>query len=224
LIQTITTDYAHYLLNNGAWAHVPIRKTVTWNQQNLVSKVETDFDTVAITGGTATWSNPIEIREYDWGTGAPGGLSRRTAFNYLHLQNVNYKNVNTADRVTSKIVYDGAGVVAAQTTFTYDGVAVTATSGAPQHDYTNYGSGNNVRGNLTKVAQGVPFLEPGRGEPTGACVLGLPNHSAENNRNKDALQAAHEVCAKEVAGRLPPPLLPLTYQGLHLLIGGKYAV
>jgi YD repeat-containing protein len=152
LLKTVQADH------DGALQ--PIRKTVTWNQTNQVSKTETDWDQFAVPGwppGTISWGNPVEQREYDYGVGAPGSLVRRTHFNYLHLTNSNYSNLNIADRLTSKIVYDGAGNVVAQTQTIYDGSSLVQTStcngtgGAPQHDYCNFGSSNLIRGNPTQV-------------------------------------------------------------------------
>jgi hypothetical protein len=155
LLKTALTDYTAYTLGHTSNnIQVPTRVTTTWNQTNQVTKTEMDRDTAAVTGGTTTWNNVLEERDYDWGnSGLPGPLIRKTHFNYLHLQNSSYKNVNIADRPTSKIAYDAVGNIIAQTTYTYDGSAVTDTSGAPGHDYTNYSSGNNIRGNITKTSR-----------------------------------------------------------------------
>ena len=160
LLKTVTTDYQFYSIGHGTfygatYIVLPIRETTTWNQQNLVRKTETDWDTVTSGYNTITWQNPVERREYDWSTGAPGALLKRTDYNYLHLQNSTYLNKNIADRVTSVIIYDGSGNITAQTTTAYDGSALTATSGAPNHDYTNFGSSNLLRGNPTTISRWV---------------------------------------------------------------------
>ncbi len=108
-----------------------------------------------------TWGNVSEKREYDWGTGTPGPLLRRTSYSYLHTDtsvtpNVNralYLAANIADRPTSEIVKDGAGYIIAQTKYYYDEGTLTPTSNAVGHDYTNYGSSYKVRGNLTRVSR-----------------------------------------------------------------------
>jgi YD repeat-containing protein len=155
LVKTENIDYS-----TSTGATLPIRITTTWNLPNLVSKVETDYDSFSIPGTTllASASNPIARREYDWATGAPGNLLRRTAFNYLHLTNSTYLNANILDRVTSKTVYDslnntcqGLSQACAQTTYSYDSTAITSTSGAPNHDYSGHGSTFTVRGNLTQT-------------------------------------------------------------------------
>ena len=151
-LKTVTHDYTSYKYSNG-YTFVPIRDTTTWNQQNLVSKVETDWDTISVPDfnggtGTVTWKNPVAVREYDWGNGGPGPLLRNTTYDYLHLDNGNYLQRNIADRVTAQYVYDGVGNLAAATTNSYDQIAVWADSGgAPSHD-SNFGTGNNIRGNL----------------------------------------------------------------------------
>ncbi|NDQ55551.1 MAG: RHS repeat protein [Acidipila sp.] len=56
--------------------------------------------------------------------------------------------------MTSKIVYAGTSTTpAAQTTYAYDGSALTQTSGAPNHDYTKFSYTNLVRGNLTQLSR-----------------------------------------------------------------------
>lgn len=158
LLKTETTDYTTLTLGTAGLIDantitLPIRTTTTWNQTNQVMKVENDWDTAGVAGGTTTWKNVLERREYDYGNGAPGQLLRRTHYNYLHLQNSTYLNANITDRPTSKVVYDGAGNTLAQRSYQYDGTAVSGPTSAPGHDYTSYSVSNNVRGNLTLLSQ-----------------------------------------------------------------------
>jgi YD repeat-containing protein len=158
LIKTVQTDYTSYG-GGTSWTMAPIRETTTWSQTNQVTKTETDWDTFTVTNGTSTftttWKNPIERREYAFGSGTPGALVRRTHSNYLHLTNSTYRNANIANRATSQIVYDGSGVIQAQTTTAYDGSALAITSGVPNHDYTNFSSTYLIRGNPTTVSRWV---------------------------------------------------------------------
>jgi len=164
LLKTVQTDY----WTTGEPAILPTRETTTWNQQNLVSKVEMDYDSwVASTFNTSTFyataGNVVEKREFDYGTGASGSQVRTTQNGYLHLSNSTYRGLNIADKVTSKKIYagsSGSGTLVAQTLNTYDGVAIPAagnTSGspAPNHDYTNYPASFNYRGNLTQISKGL---------------------------------------------------------------------
>jgi RHS repeat-associated protein len=165
LLKTVTTDYQFYSIGHGTfygatYIVLPIRETTRWNQQNLVRKTETDWDTVTSGYDTITWQNPVERREYDWATGAPGALLKRTHYNYLHLQNSTYLNKNIADRVTDVAVYDstsntcqGVSNPCSETITGYDGSALTSTSVAPNHDYTNFSFSNMVRGNPTTITR-----------------------------------------------------------------------
>lgn len=154
LLMTKATDYnlIRFTKYTGA-GYIPIRETTTWNQVNLVKKKETDWDLYSYAGGTPTWSNPVEVRQYDWGTGAAGALLTRTHINYKHLEPSSpYLTANIADLPASKIVYDASGTPQAQATYTYDGTAVSQTSNVPTHDAA-YGPSNNLRGNLTQESE-----------------------------------------------------------------------
>jgi RHS repeat-associated protein len=165
LIKTVQTDYLDNIaVVDTAKIRLAIRETTTWNQQNLVSKVETDWDVKAVSpvNSTFSWKNPVERREYDWGTGVPGGLLRRTHYAYRHLESTgqNYLNANIADLPTLVQTFDGANNLMAQTQNTYDGTALTGTNtgtcqapSVPGHDYCNYGPSNLVRGNLTQSSR-----------------------------------------------------------------------
>jgi RHS repeat-associated protein len=164
-----TVDIGFNMAVTGA--PVPTSHTTTWAATNQVSKVETDYETMTVTmfpDGTqgpqtapVTWGNVQEKREYDWGSGAPGSLLRRTTYTYLHTDtSVNpnsnraaYLAANIADRPTSEIVRDGAGNIISQTKYYYDEGTLTPTSNAVQHDYTGYGPSYILRGNLTRVSK-----------------------------------------------------------------------
>src|SRR5262249_24569357 len=124
-------------------------------------KTETDYETSTTSCSpgicvhnpyTITWLNPTNVREYDWGSSAPGPLLRTTSYTYLHAANTNYLNANIADLPISITIYDGNGNQVAQSKTGYDETALTGTSGAPNHDYTNFGTGNLLRGNATTVS------------------------------------------------------------------------
>src|SRR6185437_3710050 len=159
LLKTVRTDYSNLSVNVGDSDDPtltvrelarPIRVT-TILDNGLTSKVETDYDPLPDTNGVISFSrsNVTERREFDYGQGAPGPLLRRTDYTYLHNANSAYATANIVDKVLNTTVYDGAGNIVAQSQNGYDATALTATSAAPNHDYTNFGSGNTVRGNLT---------------------------------------------------------------------------
>lgn len=124
---------------NGTAITLPItnRTVITTLPNNLQSK-HTDL--------LNTYGVPTEIDDYDYGSGAPGALLRKTTITYASLGNI------TALRQTVT-VYNGAGTQVAQTKYNYDETAVTATSGTPQHI-----SVSGSRGNLTSINYPVSGL------------------------------------------------------------------
>lgn len=162
LVKTIQTDYQ----TGNVPAVLPIHETTTWNQQNIVSRTETDYDSYPAwtyngTTNNISASNPIEKREFDYATSTWGSLIRTTDFGYLHLSNPTYLSLNILDKVTSNKVFAGSsqtGSLAAQTLTSYDGVAIsgnTSASPAPNHDYTTFPASYNTRANLTQVSRGL---------------------------------------------------------------------
>jgi RHS repeat-associated protein len=122
----------------------------TWVMAGNDSKVAKTY--------TTSRGNVTEIREYDWGVGAPGALLRRTSNVYGLNSNSNYLSRNIIDKITQQTIYDGTGAQVAQTQYEYDNYAagqnaMIGTSGAPapQHDYTNYSTSMSFRGNVTRV-------------------------------------------------------------------------
>jgi RHS repeat-associated protein len=152
LFKTISTDFQVV-----QQTLLPIRETTTWNQQNLVMKTETDWDTMFISGvGTITWRNPIERRTFDWGAGTFGAELQRVHSSYRHLESdgTAYLNFNIADMPTLVETYDGSNNLVAKTQNYYDGSSLTSTGtcqapGVPNHDYCNTSA--TTRGNLTQV-------------------------------------------------------------------------
>ena len=140
-----------YLLGNIR----PISVTTTL-KNGLVSQTQTDYETFSYNGQTWTRTNPTEVREYDYGNGAPGALLRRSDYTYLHNSNSTYANLNIVDRVTQKTVYDGHSNQMAQTTNEYDNYShprqPMLASGAVQHSST-FGTTYTTRGNLTASSQ-----------------------------------------------------------------------
>jgi RHS repeat-associated protein len=118
---------------NGTAITLPItRRTVIdqYGASGLQCKHDYFYNTV---GGLT------EQDDYDYGSGAPGSLLRKTLVSFASLGNI------TAFRQTVT-VQNGAGATVASTTYNYDEVAPTATSGIAQHT-----SVSGSRGNLTSI-------------------------------------------------------------------------
>jgi RHS repeat-associated protein len=147
LLKTVATSYS---TSNTI---LPLSETITWAQTNQVAQVQTDWDSFNTGQRVISWHNPINKREYAFGTGAHGSLVRTTSNNYLHLTNSTYRNLNIADKPTSTIIYEADGVtVHAKTLFSYDSdTTLAGSSGAVSHDYTHFSSSNTLRGNSTLI-------------------------------------------------------------------------
>jgi YD repeat-containing protein len=129
--------------------------TTTLNDVGQVSAAQTDYNTYSFYGPgcnpcTGSRVNPVEIRQYDFGSGAHGSLLRRTHFAYLHDNSSSYSTLHILDRVTSNTVYDGAtGQQAASIVYEYDNyTSGISGAGAVQHD-SGRGTGYLTRGNVT---------------------------------------------------------------------------
>jgi hypothetical protein len=141
LLRKVATDYtgeANPDLSNLLSNVRPIRITTTLDN-GLVTKTETDYETFTFPFGTQTFTatrlNPTEKREYDYGSGAPGPLRRRTDYTYLHQGSTTYTNLNIVDRPSTVLVYDGNGNLISKTINEYDNyTAGIQASGAVQRD------------------------------------------------------------------------------------------
>jgi RHS repeat-associated protein len=93
---------------------------------------------------------PTETDEYDFGPRAAGPLLKKILISYQSFGNtpIYPSGPSIFDRRSSIITYDGSGNRVAETDFAYDQTAVAPVS-ATGHDDNYYGSGFNVRGNLT---------------------------------------------------------------------------
>ena len=111
---------------------------------------------------SAPRGNVTEMREYDWGSGSPGPLVRRTKYTYLHNSNSNYLTYHIVDKVLTQTICNGVvscsgnGDQAAQTQYEYDNYVagdnpMQGTAAAAEHDYTNYSTNFIYRGNATRL-------------------------------------------------------------------------
>jgi RHS repeat-associated protein len=132
-----------------------VTTTLTDVSPNLVSKVEHVYD---------DYNNTTITREYDFGSGSPGSLLRRTETTYL-TTNPNQNNTNYATDTSIHIrslpvqvsVYDGGGTERARTVFDYDNYSVYPLEGYSgltmvQHD-SAYDANYQKRGNATSVTR-----------------------------------------------------------------------
>jgi YD repeat-containing protein len=137
LLETAITCYNGNASNcNTTAVTLPITErsvTTQWGQSGLQEQNNTFYNGYGLI---------TEIDDYDYASGPPFTLRRKTLTSYASLGN------NIVDRPYQVTVQDGSGNTKAQTTYTYDQGTVTATSGTPQHV-----SVSGSRGNVTTVSQ-----------------------------------------------------------------------
>jgi RHS repeat-associated protein len=166
-VSILTMQYGYYFLSaqvyKGAATGSPVRSvTLDYDSTNIrVIRQTTTLDNGLATKFEYTYASPgfqnrniQEVRDWDYYTGtAPSTPVRKIAMTYLATSA--YTSRNIIDRVLSQTISTGAGTVMAQTQLTYDAFALAATSGAAGHDYTNYNTTFNTRGNLTQIKRWI---------------------------------------------------------------------
>jgi YD repeat-containing protein len=167
-IATKSTGYTVVGTSLGAFYYAPISDVLTWNSSNATTEADTTWDSYhppTLPGmSTISFGNVMSKAVYDYGNGSHGALLKYTTNSYLHQNSSAYLTPNILDRVAQTSVYNSltpsSSTLVAQTTTAYDvftsggqsGLASTG-GGTTQHDYTNYGTGNSLRGLPTSVTK-----------------------------------------------------------------------
>jgi RHS repeat-associated protein len=147
LLQSITTCYNGNLTNcNTTGVGLPIlRRTQTIQfPSGLQGKQESIYNG----NGLQT-----EADDFDFGSGSPGALLRKTLTTYASLGN------GIVGQPASVTIQDGSGNTKAQTTYTYDGGSLTTTSGTPNHVAVSGSRGNPTT--IATLVQGSTVLSKG---------------------------------------------------------------
>jgi RHS repeat-associated protein len=120
---------------NTLWTGItPTSTTTILEDGQTQSEVETTFD--------STGSNPLTLKEHDWGSGAPGPVLRTTTWTY---------SGPFLDRVTRKIVQDSTGTTKFRQDIAYDSTSITiCPTGVPGH-IDSYNCSYTMRGNPTSI-------------------------------------------------------------------------
>ncbi len=147
LRKTVETHY------QNSCTVLPDIETTTWAGSNQVSKVATTYDQLSTWSGNISWSNPTSRTETAYGVSTPGPVVRSTTFSYLHQNNSAYRDLNIADRLVQKTVYDAAGARVADSHTDYDdaNALIASLGGVPNHDPAR-GTSYLTRGNPTRVS------------------------------------------------------------------------
>ncbi len=136
---TLETVYTCYNNSNCTAASGSGSFTLPITSRAVITKLPNGQEDETVTDYDASL-DPTEVGQYDWGSGSPGSLLRKTLIGYAALSGI-------PDRPSQVEIEDGGGNLAAETTYAYDQTALQATSGLPQHGNPP----NSSRGNLTTI-------------------------------------------------------------------------
>src|SRR6185369_11675889 len=126
---------------------------------NLVSRQTFGYD------DSVPFNNRSDVYEYDFGSGAPGALIRRTHTDFLKTNPVNSTDYTTTSihirsLPTQVQIFDAGGVEKARTTFEYDNYGSGNNAPlVPRSDISgfdsSFGTGYATRGNLTRTTNWI---------------------------------------------------------------------
>ena len=146
LLETINTCYNTSSSPCTATAiTLPITQRNIFDQLPGTSNLESEHIYKYNSVGSLT-----EQDDYDYGSGAPGALLKKTTITLASLGN----NITAFRQQVT--VTNGSGTIISQTSYNYDQTSVVTTSGTPQHS-----SVSGSRGNLTSIyyyTQGSTYL------------------------------------------------------------------
>jgi len=144
-LRTLTNQYVPQsgCMNNPQLASA----TVTLDDTNQVSQTTYQYD---------KYNNVVDVKSYDWGSGAPGALINETQTAYVWTSNSAYATPNSLPSAAylpslpaSRTLLNGSGSQVGKTVFNYDQTSVQANPNMVGHDDADYGTSFNYRGNLT---------------------------------------------------------------------------
>jgi RHS repeat-associated protein len=163
LLSTVSDCWNFVTITNGVCQY----NTTTGNPATGVQRLA-ESTTLPIPGSSTitkttqytydSYGNITKVQENKYYTGnLPTTTDRTTSITYLNT--TPYINAVIVNRPTAITVTNSSGAMVAQAIYFYDGSApisgavgsCAAVTGSANHDDTNYGTGNNVRGNVTKV-------------------------------------------------------------------------
>jgi RHS repeat-associated protein len=144
LLRTINTTWA----SNGSPA-----TNVLILEDNHQAEVDTTIDSNG---------NLLTLKEYDFGSGAPGPVLRTTNFTYLST--TSYTNLNILNRISRVTIADSGGTIKYREDIAYDATSLNpCPTGATQHDDTSYGCTFTTRGNPSSVTTYTDAATPNGG-------------------------------------------------------------
>ena len=164
LLATVSQCYNYVTVTSGGCTYSVSSGSPGTNIFNLVRNTVlplpgsgTVSATTEYTWDTSNDGNVTQVSEWNFGTSLSGNPDRITNISYLNGSS--YISANILNRPSSVTVTNGGGGTVAQTLSCYDyaggcgGSSFASITGMPNHDDTDYGTGNTVRGDVTQVKQ-----------------------------------------------------------------------
>jgi RHS repeat-associated protein len=123
------------------------KKTITYVPDALFTYRAADPSNTAVY--SALYGKTTQVLEYDFGTNITGSLLRKTVTTYSWQTSTNYLFYNLLNLPSSVTAYDVAGILAAKTSYVYDGSALAVSGITTQHNASP--ANGSFRGNLTSI-------------------------------------------------------------------------
>jgi RHS repeat-associated protein len=129
--------------SNSCQVNCSAPQQVTTTMNSMVKQSTYTYD---------SYNNVNDEKDYDWGSGGPGGLLREISYGYLWQTNSNYSNpsINLVSAPYVQDTWDTNHNHYAETVWHYDENTPQDDSGVIDHD-SGYGTGFNTRANVTSV-------------------------------------------------------------------------
>jgi hypothetical protein len=139
---TLLTAVNTWTPQSGCVNNPQLQAIATTNDAGQVSSVGFTYD---------QYNNVMDKKEYDWGSGAAGGLLRETKNTYATA--AAYAGANLVRLPTETQVLDGSGTLYSDTKYQYDEGTVIPYPVLLGHDPTFAGTAPGTRGNATTLSR-----------------------------------------------------------------------
>jgi RHS repeat-associated protein len=185
---TVSSTPLRTLNTNWNVNNTPASRTVILEDGSTQSQEEMSYDSDGNAG--LSTGKLLQVKEHDWGSGAPGPVLRTTTQTYLN--GPAYVSANIVNRVQTRTVADATGVkYRIDTNYDEPGfVNTNCITGALQHDDANYGCSFTTRGLPTSDTTYTDAATPSGGvtkrfsyDSVGNLVSMQVNNSQQMQRN-----------------------------------------
>ncbi len=178
-----------------------VETLTTLQPGNKVSKGTAEYDTFAPPWDFFSLDSRMAVKKaeaFDYGTGSPGPLLRRTETEYLHDANPSYDALHIWDRATLQSVYEPDGSLSSQMRTRYDDTALTASTAVQHQDP------GSLRGNPTTGRGVAEYGKPLDHEPELLRPAGQPGQGGRPQGQRDPVRVRRRLGNGQKRGLSPP--------------------